>query len=521
MVDGRQSFGEAHPELVVQWHPTKNGDLTPFDIAKASNKKVWWICHKGHEWQATVGHRHFGSGCPFCSNRIVLEGYNDFAHAHPELATQWHPTMNGRLTPLDISIASNKKVWWICDKGHKWQAPVHRRIYGHGCPICSNRKVETGFNDFAHEHPELMFSWDYERNAGVDPEKIVSMSDRVVWWKCECGHTYRTSLKKRSQGTGCPRCSAKGKALRFIQKHASDFIERFRKANKNHDSIEVLGMYVGARKRIKCRCKVCGNTWESTPAYLLGGSGCPWCVSTQTSFQEQFICLALKHKLGESNVISRDRNIIGMELDILVLPWKFAIEIGGWHWHKDNLERDKNKFNLCKDKGIELMMIYDNYPSSMASLKHCRTYVRDLGAERSHRSLKALVQLVLKKHGGPHVFTNEEWDEIAIKAMKASRRSEGLNNKPMLSQQGQRHKSLTHEEFIEKLIRNGYDLTKITFLERCDGRNKRIKCRCNICGNEWSPLARALLEGHGCKICGCKRAAEIKHQKFAAVAKTR
>ena len=435
-----------------------------------------------------------------------------FAEAHPELLPQWHPTKNGSLTPFDITKASNRKVWWICSKGHEWVAPVSRRADGHGCPICSNRRVVTGYNDFAHEHPELMPSWDTERNGGVDPSKITSMSDKVVWWKCELGHSYRTAVKHRVLGTTCPKCATKEKAQRFIRKHASKFVERFRKANRNFESIELLGEYTGICEKIQCRCKVCGHEWGTTPKNLLDGCGCPCCACTQTSFQEQFIYMALVHKLGESNVMSRTKDVIGMELDVFVPSWKFAIELGGWNWHKDKLERDKEKSQLCNNVGIDLLTIYDSCPITIpqAVLKHCRVYRKDLGAEKSHRSLKVLVRSIFKENACPQDFTEDDWDLIALKAFKASRRSEEEYRKSRRSSSAQNPRSLTHEAFLERLVQHGYDLNKITFLTKCEGREKRIKCRCNVCGYEWNPLASALLKGHGCKICGCRQAAKKK-----------
>ncbi len=62
-----------HPELAKEWHPTKNGDLTPKDITQGSVKKVWWLCSKSddHEWQSTVNNRTNGTGCPVCLGRKV------------------------------------------------------------------------------------------------------------------------------------------------------------------------------------------------------------------------------------------------------------------------------------------------------------------------------------------------------------------------------------------------------------------------------------------------------------------
>ena len=54
-----------NPKLARQWHPTKNGKLTPRDVTPGSNKKVWWLCSHNHEWQAYVYHRNKGSGCYF------------------------------------------------------------------------------------------------------------------------------------------------------------------------------------------------------------------------------------------------------------------------------------------------------------------------------------------------------------------------------------------------------------------------------------------------------------------------
>lgn len=48
------SFAEVFPGLVALWHPTKNGDLTPHDVAAKSGAEVWWRCEHGHEWLRRV-----------------------------------------------------------------------------------------------------------------------------------------------------------------------------------------------------------------------------------------------------------------------------------------------------------------------------------------------------------------------------------------------------------------------------------------------------------------------------------
>ena len=34
------------PELAREWHPTKNGTLTPDDVTVGTLRKVWWRCRK-------------------------------------------------------------------------------------------------------------------------------------------------------------------------------------------------------------------------------------------------------------------------------------------------------------------------------------------------------------------------------------------------------------------------------------------------------------------------------------------
>lgn len=58
-----------NPTLAEEWNYEKNGTLTPDQVTAGSNKKVWWKCKFGHEWEAMIGSRSKGHGCPFCSGR--------------------------------------------------------------------------------------------------------------------------------------------------------------------------------------------------------------------------------------------------------------------------------------------------------------------------------------------------------------------------------------------------------------------------------------------------------------------
>ena len=212
----RQPLSVTHSKLVEEWHPTKNGGLTPDQVVAGTEKKVWWKCPEGpdHEWEATVASRaRLGSGCPYCSGRkpSVTNRLDVF---YPGLAKEWHPTKNGDLTPDQVVAGSNKKVWWECSQNtdHEWEAPVARRTRrGSGCPYCSGRKA-SGTNSLAALFPGIAAQWHPTKNGDLTPEQVKGGSHQKVWWQCPKtpDHEWEETVKNRTRaGHGCPYCSGR------------------------------------------------------------------------------------------------------------------------------------------------------------------------------------------------------------------------------------------------------------------------------------------------------------------------
>ena len=224
-------------KLSSEWNYQKNGSLNPWYITINSGKKVWWQCDKGHEWQAVVSSRHKHS-CPVCSNQLVLKGFNDLQSKYPKLIEEWNKTKNINITPDMFVSGTNKKVWWMCSKGHEWQAAVSSRIKGIGCPYCTRQKAIVGENDLKTLKPMLVSEWDYEQNGNLLPEFVTIGSGRKVWWKCSKGHTWQAIIKNRVAGMGCPICYSKekGKSLEKIinvySKENLEFVFQFSNAKK-------------------------------------------------------------------------------------------------------------------------------------------------------------------------------------------------------------------------------------------------------------------------------------------------
>ena len=208
-IEGETDLQTINPILTKEWFYEKNDGLTPQNVLPNSDKKVWWKCQKGHEWQATISHRTNGRGCPYCAGRMVLGGYNDLQTVNPILAAEWNYEKNGDLTPANFTANSGKKVWWKCQKGHEWQAKIQNRNNGRSCPYCASRKVLEGYNDLATLNPSLAKEWDHEKNNGLTPANVMPNSDKKVWWKCAQGHNWQATIASRNAGCGCPYCAGR------------------------------------------------------------------------------------------------------------------------------------------------------------------------------------------------------------------------------------------------------------------------------------------------------------------------
>lgn len=146
VLKGYNDLRTTHPEIAREWNKERNGDLKPTDVIANSNKRVWWKCKEGHEWSGLVANRarkgKTDPGCPYCSGRKVLAGYNDLAATHPGIAAMWHPRMNKRLKPTGVQAVSRKPAWWRGECGHVYQMAVRDRVGAKPGyrPYCSGRK---------------------------------------------------------------------------------------------------------------------------------------------------------------------------------------------------------------------------------------------------------------------------------------------------------------------------------------------------------------------------------------------
>jgi hypothetical protein len=310
MEQERKPIAITHPKIAAQWHPTKNGILTPFDVLGGSHKKVWWKCLDGpddHEWETTISHRTRGGKCPCCSGQKIVSS-NCLATTHPELSLEWHPTKNRNLSPFNVVAGSHRKVWWRCQTGvsdHDFQASIANRIYGrvHGtnCPYCVGKKVASS-NCLETLYPEISKEWDYTKNGSATPGSVTTGSMKKYWWKCAIGHDdheWKAAVAKRVAGRNCPCCAGKKVVPSNCLATVFPILAKEWHPTKN-GHLTPDNIVAGSHSKVWWLCH-CGHEWQAVVKSRAAGRGCPAC---KASHGEKAVVTYCEH-----NRLSFDREV--------------------------------------------------------------------------------------------------------------------------------------------------------------------------------------------------------------------
>ena len=243
LLSGFNDLATKYPNLATEWHPVKNGQLTPRDVFPMSNKKVWWLGKCGHEWQVAISCRTKGNnGCPICSGYIIEPGINDLQTINPELASEWDYKKNSGLSPANVSPNAHKKVWWICPQcGNQWSADIHHRNTGVGCPVCGRKtatdtRIENALlsgNSLSITNPLIASEWHPTKNGTIRPETVLPNSNVSVWWLCKKGHEWQALISSRNAGAGCPYCDVERKTS-FPEQSVFFYISKYFEAISRH-----------------------------------------------------------------------------------------------------------------------------------------------------------------------------------------------------------------------------------------------------------------------------------------------
>jgi hypothetical protein len=331
-----------NPLLAIDWDYKRNYPLTPKMFLPNSDKKVFWKCSKcGYEWEARINSRNKGCACHKCANRerysteayiekarsihgntydyskvnyinaktpiiIICKKHGEFTQTpsehlsgkgckycsgkffhkdevlsivFPELVKEWDYDKNLEefgITPETAFIHKKTKYYWHCNYGkkHSYKASIQDRIKRNmKCCICHGKQHSEDYS-VGILYPELVKEWCSENDK--TPYEVTPGSEYLALWKCSNPNhePYKQTVYNRCKlKTQCPYCSGN-------KKHPKDYEQEVKQKFPN---ISILEPFKNGKIRIKCKCEICGNIWESFPNKLLKSKGCPICKNSTDS----------------------------------------------------------------------------------------------------------------------------------------------------------------------------------------------------------------------------------------------
>ena len=290
-VPSERSLALLRPDLAAELHPTRNGDLDPYELGAGSQRRLWWPAaaagtsgarrSRADRARATAA---LNAPARTGRSRRRVPRERSLAVLHPDLANELHPTRNGDLDPYQVAPTSRRSVWWRCDAcGHEWRALLSTRARGHGCPEChrlasiGRRRPVARERSLAVLRPDLAAELQPTRNGDLDAFTVARWSVQPVWWRCaSCGHDWRVTPQDRA---GCSRCSAR----RPVARERSLAVLRPDLGAELHPTRNGdLDPCALARAPIR-RCggsaaTAGGNGGRASPPALAAAAGCPSCA---------------------------------------------------------------------------------------------------------------------------------------------------------------------------------------------------------------------------------------------------
>ena len=320
---------------------SKNGDITPRNVSKHTNKKYWFDCDKcGHDFESSlncIAHKNFPKWCPFCSNppQKLCNNENcqqcfEKSFASHEKSKYWS-SKNGDITPRQVFRGSENKYWFNCEKcNHEFEIrpnTVTQKNEPQWCPYCSNKKLcdsnscQICFDKTFASHPKSKY-WS-SKNGEVTPRQLFISSNKKYWFDCEkCNHSFESQLcdiTSKNNPSWCPFCASPPKQLCNNENCQLCFEKSFASHSKSqfwsskNGEIMPRQVFKGSENKYWFDCEKCGHDFESVIFNITKINEphwCPFCVNKKLCNNESCqYCFEKSFASHEKNKYWSSKNI--------------------------------------------------------------------------------------------------------------------------------------------------------------------------------------------------------------------
>ena len=152
-------------------------------------------------------------GCNQCVRERTIRPEHSLGATQPDLLERWHPELND-VTPDQVTHGERRTIWWICEKGHEFDARLDKMTLGQKCPVCTSRRLVSGQNDLQTIEPILCL--EYHTRLNWRAARNIFPSDNLLWWRCRAKeHVLEETVYNRRQSGGCPKCIPADRILNY------------------------------------------------------------------------------------------------------------------------------------------------------------------------------------------------------------------------------------------------------------------------------------------------------------------
>lgn len=322
----------------------KKGWCPLFKEYKNVHQLLKCICPNGHLVFITWHEFSRGGGCSKCVNIKLKKDFDvikkEFKKRNYVLLTKEKEYKN-----------CYTKLKYVCNNGHKCSIIWNSFQQGKGCSICANKNVaEKLRKDF----DIIVKSFEKCDYILLTTKEEYKNSHQKLDYVCPKGHQHSIRWYSWKAGNKCPECAG------VLKKTIESIILEFSKENYT----VISTVYNNAHSKLKCICPkghICYISWSKWSR----GQRCRKCSHTISKWElvvKKFVdFLDIFYISNDKIQIMNPNTGCNLELDIWFPDLNKAIECNGLYWHSkpDRKECDKIKKQLCRDQGIDLLVITD------------------------------------------------------------------------------------------------------------------------------------------------------------------
>lgn len=277
---------------------------------------------------------------------------------------------NIKLITDKINNAKQKVMWYCSIHNVKFKKSWNEIKNGSNCQLCGREKY---LNSKKH-------TIEYIKETALNKYGIKILENHYINNETKMaficnkhkkeGVQYKTWGNIISKKSACVYCS-KESYINKITKSHSKFKDEFYNIH-GYDRYTILSEYKTCKIKIKIKCNICGNIFNSSPSHLLEGHGCPFCVKSKGENRVENILKQNNIKYIREYMFD---DCLGRTLkrkipfDFYLEEYNLCIEyqgkqhyepvelFGGGDSFKKQIENDNIKRAYCKNNNINLLEI--------------------------------------------------------------------------------------------------------------------------------------------------------------------